>query len=129
MAHGRILVVEDSAVMRQLMGRAIDRLPQVDGWEEAEDGAEALRKLAGGEFALVIVDLHLPILGGLKLIERIRNGPRGDAMKIVVVTTDSAEVDRKRAMDLRADAYLLKPIQLHDLREAIARALDADPPL
>lgn len=126
MENARILVVEDSAVMRQLMGRAIERIPHVSGWEEAEDGVEALRKIAGGEFALVIVDLNLPILDGLKLIERIRMGPGGEATKIIVVTTESNVADRERAMALGADAYLLKPIQIQELRQAITRALDAE---
>lgn len=121
----RILVVEDSAVMRQLMGRAIDGISEVEGWDEAEDGIQALRKLADGEYALVIVDLNLPVLDGLKLIERIRKEPGRAATKIVVVTTDSNAEDRRRAMELGADAYLLKPIQLQDLRNAIARTLDS----
>jgi two-component system chemotaxis response regulator CheY len=119
------LVVEDSAVMRQLMGRAIDGISEVEGWDEAEDGIQALRKLADGEYALVIVDLNLPVLDGLKLIERIRKEPGRAATKIVVVTTDSNAEDRRRAMELGADAYLLKPIQLQDLRNAIARTLDS----
>ena len=123
MGGARILVVEDSAVMRQLMGRAIDGISEVEGWDEAEDGIQALRKLADGEYALVIVDLNLPVLDGLKLIERIRKEPGREATKIVVVTTDSNAEDRRRAMELGADAYLLKPIQLQDLRNAIARTL------
>jgi two-component system chemotaxis response regulator CheY len=128
MSKARILVIEDSPAMRQLMGRALDRMPQVEGWDEAADGAEALKMLASGTHALAIVDLNLPVLDGLKLIERIRGRPGGDTVKIIVVTTDAAEADRKRAMDLGADAYLLKPIQIHDLREAITKALSHPEP-
>lgn len=123
MKRARILVVEDSAVMRQLMGRAIDGVAEVEGWDEAENGIEALRKLAAAEYALVLVDLNLPVLDGLKLIERIRKDRDSAATKIMVVTTDSNEEDRRRAMQLGADAYLLKPIQLQALRDAIARAI------
>ena len=123
MERARILVVEDSAVMRQLMGRAIDGVAEVEGWDEAENGIEALRKLAAAEYALVLVDLNLPVLDGLKLIERIRKDRDSAATKIMVVTTDSNEEDRRRAMQLGADAYLLKPIQLQALRDAIARAI------
>jgi len=123
MADIRILIVEDSPAMRMLMGRAVARLPGVTGFDEAADGAEALRKLQSTTYALVIVDINIPVLDGLKLIERIRASDKTRDAKVIVVTTDSAESDRKRAMDLGADAYLLKPIQLADLTAAIEQAL------
>jgi two-component system chemotaxis response regulator CheY len=125
MSGARVLVVEDSPVMRQLMGRALDGVPGVSGWDEAADGVEALKRLAGGVYALALVDINLPRLDGLKLIERIRSGENGAGVKIIVVTTDSAEADRARAMQLGANSYLLKPVQLGALREAIARTLAA----
>jgi two-component system chemotaxis response regulator CheY len=125
MSGARVLVVEDSPVMRQLMGRALDGVPGVSGWDEAADGVEALKRLAGGVYALALVDINLPRLDGLKLIERIRSGENGAGVKIIVVTTDSAEADRARAMQLGANGYLLKPVQLGALREAIARTLAA----
>lgn len=125
MSGARVLVVDDSPVIRQLMGRALDRLPEVEGWDEATDGVEALKRLATATYALALVDLNLPRLDGLKLIERIRSSDDGKNVKIIVVTTDSAEADRARAMQLGADSYLLKPVQLNALREAISRTLAA----
>jgi two-component system, chemotaxis family, chemotaxis protein CheY len=104
------LVVEDSPTMRQLVVFALARIPGLKV-TEAEDGVDALRKLAVGKFDIVVTDINMPIMDGLKLVKRIRNDAVHKLVPIVVITTESAEEDRNRAMSLGATAYLTKPIQ------------------
>jgi two-component system, chemotaxis family, chemotaxis protein CheY len=104
------LVVEDSPTMRQLVVFALARIPGLRV-TEAEDGVDALRKLAGSKFDLVVTDINMPIMDGLKLVKRIRDDAVHKDVPIIVITTESAEEDRNRAMKLGASAYLTKPVQ------------------
>jgi two-component system, chemotaxis family, chemotaxis protein CheY len=104
------LVVEDSPTMRQLLVFALARIPNVRV-VEAEDGVDALRKLAGHTFDIILTDINMPIMDGLKLVRRVRTDPAHKDVPIVVITTEGADEDRKRAMDLGASAYIVKPIQ------------------
>jgi len=97
-------------MMRQLLVFALSRLKQVRV-TEADDGVDGLRKLAEGRFDIVLTDINMPIMDGLKLIKRIRTDAVHKNVPIVVITTESAEEDRQRALSLGANAYIVKPIQ------------------
>jgi two-component system chemotaxis response regulator CheY len=104
------LVVEDSPMMRQLLVFALSRVKQLKV-TEADDGVDGLRKLAGGKFDIILTDINMPIMDGLKLVKRVRTDPVHKDVPIVVITTESAEEDRQRALSLGANAYITKPIQ------------------
>jgi two-component system, chemotaxis family, chemotaxis protein CheY len=104
------LVVEDSPMMRQLLVFALSRVKQLKV-TEAEDGVDGLKKLATNRFDIILTDINMPIMDGLKLVRRVRTDPVHKAVPIVVITTESAEEDRQRALSLGATAYLNKPIQ------------------
>jgi two-component system chemotaxis response regulator CheY len=104
------LVVEDSPMMRQLLVFALSRMKQLKV-TEADDGVDGLRKLATNKFDIVLTDINMPIMDGLKLVKRIRTDAVHKDVPIVVITTESAEEDRQRALALGANAYITKPIQ------------------
>jgi two-component system chemotaxis response regulator CheY len=110
MERQRILIVEDSPTMRQLLRFALKRLPDTDV-VEAGDGMDGLRKLTSDHFDLALVDINMPVMDGLKLIHLIREEETLRGMPIVVITTEGAEEDRARALALGADEYLTKPVQ------------------
>jgi len=110
MARHRILIVEDSPTMRQLLGFALKRIQGVE-IVEARDGMDGLRKVTSDHFDLALVDINMPVMDGLKLIHLIRDEESLKAMPIVVITTEGADEDRERAMALGADEYLTKPVQ------------------
>ena len=110
MARHRILIVEDSPTMRQLLVFALKRLQGVEV-VEARDGMDGLRKVTSDHFDLALVDINMPVMDGLKLIHLIRDEESLKAMPIVVITTEGAEEDRARALALGADEYLTKPVQ------------------
>ena len=109
MPEYNILVVEDSAVMRQLISVALSRLngALID---EAADGVEGLKKLSHKNYALIIVDINMPMLDGLKLIGHIRAHSNHAEVPVMVVTTEGMEEDRERALQLGANVYLTKPV-------------------
>jgi two-component system chemotaxis response regulator CheY len=120
------LVVEDSPMMRRLLGSALSRVESLE-ITEAQDGLDALKKLASKRFDLIVTDLNMPIMDGLKLIRRVRDDATHRLTPIVVVTTERGEADRTRAMSLGANAYVTKPIQADELTAAVNRVLALAP--
>ena len=120
-ARQRILIVEDSPTMRQVLKFALTRLKNVE-IVEAQDGMDGLRKLSEDHFDLVMIDINMPVMDGLKLIGLIRNEEGLNEIPIVVITTEGAQEDRLRAMSLGANEYLTKPIQTNRVL-AIAQSL------
>ncbi|NOU28613.1 MAG: response regulator [Polyangiaceae bacterium] len=104
------LVVEDSPMMRQLLVFALARIRGIKV-TEADDGVDALRKLAAGKYDIILTDINMPIMDGLKLVRRVRTDPVHKDVPIVIITTEAGEEDRRRAMELGANAYITKPIQ------------------
>jgi two-component system, chemotaxis family, chemotaxis protein CheY len=110
MAQLRCLVVEDSPMMRQLIVFALHRLRELEV-VEADDGVDAMRKLAGSKFDIVVTDINMPIMDGLKLVKRIRSDEAHKDIPIIIITTEGSQEDRSRALALGANAYITKPIQ------------------
>jgi two-component system chemotaxis response regulator CheY len=104
------LVVEDSPMMRQLLVLALSRLKMLQV-TEADDGVDGLRKLATGKFDIILTDINMPIMDGLKLVKRVRSDPAHKDVPIIIITTEGSTEDRERALQLGANAYITKPIQ------------------
>ena len=121
MERHRILIVEDSPTMRQLLAFALKRLRGAEV-VEASDGMDGLRKVTSDEFDLALIDINMPVMDGLKLINLIRQEPNLASMPIAVITTEGAQEDRDRALALGANEYLTKPIQANRVL-AVAKAL------
>ena len=117
----RILIVEDSPTMRQLLRFALNRLKEVE-IVEAQDGMDGWRKISGDRFDLVLIDINMPVMDGLKLIGLIRNEDDLHDVPIVVITSETAQQDRERALNLGANEYLTKPIQTNRVL-AVAKSL------
>ncbi len=109
-----VLVVEDSPTMRQLISFALKRVPGTQV-TEASDGVDALKKISGGRFDLLITDVNMPVMDGIKLISLVRKDPNHRDLPIIIITTEGAEEDRKRGLAVGANAYLTKPIQTSSL--------------
>jgi two-component system chemotaxis response regulator CheY len=116
----KILIVEDSPAMRQLIALAVKR--QSAEVVEAGDGLAALKELAQQRFDLMFVDLNMPVLDGMKLIKRVREDPAFGATKICVVTTEAAQATEDHARALGADFFLRKPIHRRDIERVLAEA-------
>ena len=113
-----ILVVEDSPTMRQLISFAMKRIPEAYVIE-ATDGVDALKKLASDKIDLILCDINMPVMDGLKLVSLVRGNPSFKDIPIIMVTTEGAEEDRKRALAIGANAYLPKPIQTQELMKLV----------
>lgn len=104
------LVVEDSPTMRQLIVFALSRV-KVLKVVEADDGVDALKKLSQQHFDILITDINMPMMDGLKLVSMVRKDEVHKDIPIIIITTEGAQEDRQRALSLGANAYITKPIQ------------------
>src|SRR5690242_21757185 len=121
------LVVEDSPMMRQLLVFALSRVKHLRV-TEADDGVDGLKELAAGKFDIILTDINMPIMDGLKLVKRVRTDPVHKDVPIVIITTESAEEDRQRALSLGANAYITKPIQAPQVIAKVRELLGIEGP-
>ena len=113
--------------MRQLLVFALSRVKQLRV-TEADDGVDGLKKLAAGKFDIILTDINMPIMDGLKLVKRVRSDPTHKDVPIVIITTESAEEDRQRALSLGANAYITKPIQAPQVIAKVRELLGIEAP-
>ncbi len=124
-----ILLVEDNDDDVELTLRALRRNHVAGRVDVVRDGAEALEYLfatgghAGRDFRdapdLVLLDLKLPKVGGLEVLERLRADPRTRRLPVVVLTSSNVESDLARSYDLGANSYIRKPVDFTEFMEAI----------
>jgi two-component system chemotaxis response regulator CheY len=119
----RALVVDDSMQLRRSVMYALQRVGDIV-CVEAQDGAEAIKKFQGSKFDIVLTDINMPVLDGLKLIAHLRADPANRALPLVVITTESAQEDRERALKLGASAYLIKPVKAQEVLETVQSLLN-----
>jgi two-component system chemotaxis response regulator CheY len=124
MSEHSFLVVEDSPTMRQLITFALKRIPG-SKVVEANDGIDALKKLSQSKIDVILTDINMPIMDGLKLVSMVRNDPAYKAIPIIIITTEGADEDRKRGLALGANAYIAKPIQTQELLNIVNQILRA----
>ena len=118
MDRKRILIVEDSPTMRQLLVFALRRLKDVD-IVEAQDGMDGLRKVSSDHFDLALIDINMPVMDGLKLISLIRGEDSLCRIPLVVMPPPGVNEDRERALSLGANEYLTKPIQANHVLSVV----------
>ncbi|MCB0220489.1 MAG: response regulator [Chrysiogenetes bacterium] len=123
MADFRVLVVEDSPTMRQLIIFALKRLRNLE-IVEANDGVEGLKKMSEKKFDLVLTDINMPVMDGIKLITLIRKDDTHKDVPIVVITTEGGSDDREKALSLGANTYITKPIQAAHVLTTVKQLLN-----
>jgi two-component system response regulator len=124
-----ILLVDDNPDDVQLTLRALKKSNILNDVVVAQDGVEALEYLFGtGKYAgrdtkivpqLVLLDLKMPRMDGLEVLQRIRKDERTTLQPVVVMTTSSEERDRVESYKLGANSYIRKPMDFHQFSEAV----------
>lgn len=122
-----VLVVDDSAMMRMVIGRALRMtgLP-IGRIDEAADGMEALIRMRVGRFDLAMVDINMPTMDGMALLEAIRADDDLAGTPIIVVSTEASEA-RLAQLRARGVLFVRKPFDPEKLLDAVVGALGAVP--
>jgi two-component system chemotaxis response regulator CheY len=104
----QILVVDDSKVMRDMIVACLRSISGAS-FTHAASGLEAIERLSMELFELVVLDLNMPDIGGLEVLEFVRSQDRLKSLPIVVVTTRGDEISRDRALSAGASRFMTKP--------------------
>jgi two-component system, sensor histidine kinase RpfC len=125
-ARRRILVAEDNRINQRVITQMLHRGGHAV--TVVENGEEALDALAEDQFDLVLMDLNMPVLGGLDAIKlhRFATGGRNDP-PFVALTADATEETRRAGEDAGIDAYLVKPVNVDELLPLVERLTWAAP--
>jgi DNA-binding response OmpR family regulator len=107
----RVLLVEDSQRFQRSIGQALKRTGYAV--DATGDGAEGLWFAENNDYDVIILDLMLPGLDGLTLLQRLRR--QGKTTHVLILTAKAATEDRVRGLQLGADDYLVKPFALEEL--------------
>jgi len=108
------VLVDDDAVDREVIRRALRQLGADNAIIEAEDGEEALQKLEDAlqqesdRAHVVILDLNMPRMNGFEFLERIRADERFRRLPVFVLTTSKSRIDKEKAYDRSISGYIVK---------------------
>jgi two-component system chemotaxis response regulator CheY len=119
-----ILVVDDSKVMREMVIACLRGESQL-GFAQAASGLEAIERLSLASFALVVLDLNMPDIGGVEVVEFIRAQDHLRTLPILIVTTRGDDASRDRVMAAGASAFMTKPFTPEGLITAVRDLLAA----
>ncbi len=127
MAETRILLVEDERSIRELVRLNLE----LEGYEVilAKDGEEAVRAIETQYIDLVLLDLMIPKISGLEVLNTLRVFER--YIPVIIISAKNTSTDRIQGLKLGADDYLTKPFELEELMlriEKLVRRMDAHDP-
>lgn len=105
----RILIVDDSATIRAQVRACLE--PAGLEVAEAENGAVGLRYAKSREVDLVIVDVNMPVMSGLEMLEALREVPERREVPAFVLTTESSKAMVARGKRCGATAWIVKPFK------------------
>ena len=104
----KILIVDDSTMMRTIIRGAFESIG-LRNIVESYDGVDALKKLIGQDFDLIITDRNMPGMDGVTLVETVRSHSRYANVPILMVTTESEKETVIKALQKGVNGYIVKP--------------------
>lgn len=115
----RILLVDDSASVRQVAGIALRRA----GYEtiEAENGQLALDKLGEGKLNLIISDVNMPVMNGIEFLKAVKQHPTCKFTPVIMLTTEAGKDMKQQGRAAGAKAWIVKPFQPQTLLDAVSK--------
>jgi two-component system, response regulator len=126
-----ILLVEDNPDDLALVLRALRKHGLADRIDVAHDGAEALDFLfCSGAYGhrriddrpkVILLDLKLPKVNGLEVLQRLKSDPRTQPIPVVILTSSAQQRDVVESYGLGVNSYIIKPLQLSELTEAVGQ--------
>ena len=113
----KILIVEDNPMNMELI---LDLLEFYGyGITKAEDGIKAIESLAEDKFDLILLDMQLPKMDGLEVLERIKKNPATADIPVIAVTAHAMKSSEEHFIEMGCVDYISKPIDIHKFRALI----------
>src|SRR5215470_13547351 len=117
-----ILVADDNVANRELIATILER----QGYRiiEARDGAEALRLLEANAPDLMLLDIHMPVMNGFAVVDKVRADARYSKLPIVALTASAMLGDEEEALNHGFSAFIAKPYSIQDITELVKKLLE-----
>lgn len=120
----KVLIIDDSAVMRKIIQRNIMQSGLiVDAFIEAGDGKEGLEKAATNDVDLILCDWNMPNMTGIEFVKAMRGSGQKASVPIVMVTTEGSDAKMEEAKNSGANGYLTKPFTPEQLKSKLGNFL------
>jgi len=120
----KILIADDNPINQQIMGRLLKKL----GYEYdiVDNGEEAVKGTMKGDYSVILMDVHMPVMGGVEATKIIKSNCRGNCPIIIALTADSFIGDEEELLSAGMDDYLPKPINKESLENKLIKWLQTD---
>jgi two-component system chemotaxis response regulator CheY len=115
-----VLVVDDSKVMRDMVAACLRPRPTLVV-THASSGLEAIEKLSLQRFDIVVLDLNMPDIGGIEVVEFVRGQDKLRTLPIIIVTTRGDDASRAKALAAGANRYMTKPFSPEAILDEVVR--------
>ena len=117
----RILLVDDSASVRQVVGIALRREGYVT--IEAANGKEAVAMLDQGKLNLIISDVNMPVMNGIEFLKAVKQHPTSKFTPVVMLTTEGQEYMKQQGKAAGAKAWIVKPFNPPQLLDVVSKLI------
>jgi len=122
-----LLIVDDSNSMRTVVKKIVGLTGlEVNQILEADNGRKALDVLGGSWVDVVILDINMPEMNGLELLQRMNEEPLMKNIPVVMMTTEASEAHMQSAFELGAKGFIRKPFVPEELRKTLLAVLGFD---
>ena len=119
-AKFRVVIVEDSPIIRARLAETLSEIPNLEIIGQAESESDALALLGGGGWDAVVLDLQLKEGTGLGVLKKLKQGGRPSNTKVIVFTNYAFPQYRDRSLSLGADFFFDKAREFHRVRDVVA---------
>ena len=115
-----VLIVDDSSVMRKIVGRSL-RQAGLDVGQvlEASNGSEALSLARENSLDLILSDINMPVMDGMEFVRQLRGLESAQQTPVVMITTEAGEAHVVQALSLGASGYIRKPFTPEQIKERV----------
>ncbi|CAN2041628.1 Two-component system response regulator [Candidatus Magnetomoraceae bacterium gMMP-15] len=118
-----ILIVDDSATMRRMVRASLKSFLKDLAFDEAGNGLEAIEQLALKSINLMVLDLNMPDMHGMEVLQFVRSHQKYKTLPIIVLTTKHDNISRASTINAGASAYITKPFKPDILADQVYQLL------
>jgi two-component system chemotaxis response regulator CheY len=120
MKPARVLIVDDSSVMRKIVGRSLRQAGlEIVELLEASNGSEALSLAKENPLDLILSDINMPVMDGLEFVRQLRCIESAKHIPVIMITTEAGEAHVVEALSLGASGYIRKPFTPEQIKERV----------
>ncbi|HMA61436.1 MAG TPA: response regulator [bacterium] len=115
-----VLIVDDSTVVRKIISKTLKLtgIP-INEFHDASNGKEALEVLNDEWIDIVFTDINMPVMGGVKMIEKMNQDGMMQTIPVIVISTEGSETRIEQLSQQGVKAYLRKPVTPEKLRDVV----------